>query len=129
MELPVSLAYDDHWFCVTVHFLRLGPDADKFDIIVDAKDLTACLSLDVFLRNVLRLVIEQSVRVTRPSDTPHVDLVLLLHSVDAMMHVRLSRHNLLTFIVQHVDKVALLLLQLMQHERLHVLSDGRTSDG
>jgi len=76
LECPVVLLDDNHWLCVLIDVCRPGPDRNKLDIVVDPENLASCLSLDVFLGNVLRLVVKQTMGVSRPRYTPHVDFVL-----------------------------------------------------
>lgn len=77
LELAVGLPHDDHGLCVGIDLLWLRANGDKLDIIVDSQDLASRLRLDVLLGDVLGLVVEEAMRVTRPGDAAHVDLVLL----------------------------------------------------
>lgn len=78
LELSFALPNDDHGLGGLIDLFRLSPYADKLDIIVDSQYLTASLSFYILLGDVLRLVIEETVRISRPSYAPHVNLVLRL---------------------------------------------------
>jgi hypothetical protein len=61
-------------------WLRFGPilgcgglSGNEFDIIVEADDFPTCVGFYVPLGNLTRFIIEETMRVTAPGHTPHVN--------------------------------------------------------
>ena len=78
LKLTTGLSDDNHRFGISINVLWSCSYRHKLNIIVDSQDLASSLRLDVLLGNVLRLIIEQTMRITWPSHTSHVNFILFL---------------------------------------------------
>jgi hypothetical protein len=56
----------------------------KLDLVSDKDNLTSSVRLNVFLGDVLTLIIKKTVRVSSPGHTTHVDLCNWLHFLNAL---------------------------------------------
>ena len=78
------LPHYNHRLGCLVHILWLGADRHEFNIVFDPEDLAPSLRLDIFLSNVLGLIVEQTMRVARPGYAAHVHFVLLLEGANVL---------------------------------------------
>jgi len=90
LVLTILLSYNDHGLGCFINVFWLCPNGHKFNIITNSQNFTTSLSFDVFLGNILGFVIEKTMRVSRPGDTPHVDFVFLLPIFELVLQAGLQ---------------------------------------
>ena len=62
----------DEWFGGWIEVFNAHILADKFYVVIKSYYATIWGSFDIFLANIARLVIKETMRITAPSDTSHI---------------------------------------------------------
>jgi hypothetical protein len=78
LKLPISLLYNNHWFCILIDFFRLRPYRHKLNIIIYSQNLPTCLCFNIFFCNIFRFIVKKSMRISWPCYTSHINFILLI---------------------------------------------------
>lgn len=90
LKLSICLSDNNHWLGVRINILRPGSNGNKLNVVVNSQNLAASLRFYVLFRNVLWLVVKETVRVTRPRHASHVDFILFGPTVELLNLLAIS---------------------------------------